>query len=183
MDEQRFEDGSIPQLLDIIDIPMLEARPDGCQQENWLLDPEYYWTRVRQFPESDLDQLLDRVEELWFDGESTRNGLNDHIPLSVADALESSLRFVHVNRLVLSVSAPYTLFGDSSLRVKGEFCYAGTRYRLSVTDQVVEGHYRKKGDGKYKLGACYLTISLGEPHDGARYKLIAAIIPADRSSP
>lgn len=182
-EERQYEDGSDPRILDVIDIPLLNAQPDGCQRENWLLDPEYYWTRAGRFPRSGLDQLLDPVDELWFDGASTRNGLNDHIPLSEADSLESSLRFVHVDRLKISVSAPYTLFGDSNLRVKGEFRYAGKRYRLSVTDPVAEGPYRQKGDGEYQLGARYMTISLGEPWHEARYKLIAAIIPGVGSVP
>ena len=35
-------------------------------------------------------------------------------------------------------------------------------------------------DGRYRLGECCLTISLGEPYQGAVYKLIAAIIEPDR---
>jgi hypothetical protein len=29
----------------------------------------------------------------------------------------------------------------------------------------------------YEVGHAYLTISLGEPHDGYVYKLVAAVIP------
>ncbi len=36
-----------------------------------------------------------------------------------------------------------------------------------------------KLDGTYELGACYLTISLGERYEDACYKLIAAIIRPD----
>lgn len=177
-DERHYKDGSDPSVLDVIDIPMLAARPDGCQRENWLLDPEYYWTRVRRFPESDLDQLLDPVERLWIDGASTSNGQNDKILRSQESALQSSLRFVRVDGLALSVFAPGADFGNRKRRVQGKFKYAGNPYRLWVTDPVVEKSYLKKGDGEYKLGACYMTISLGEPYRGARYKLIAAIIPA-----
>lgn len=176
-EERHYKDGSDPSVLDIIDIPMLEARPDGCQQENWLLDPEYYWTRVGQFPESDLDQLLDRVERLWIDGASTSNGQNDKILPEQERDLKSSLLFVQVDGLALSVFAPGADFGNRKRRVQGQFHYAGNPYKLWVTDPPVEKSYLKKGDGEYELGPCYMTISLGEPYRGARYKLIAAIIP------
>ncbi len=38
--ERQYEDGSDPRVLDIMDVPLLETLPKGCQQENWLLDPE-----------------------------------------------------------------------------------------------------------------------------------------------
>lgn len=175
-EERHYKDGGDPGVLDIIDIPLLGARPAECQQENWLLDPERYWTRVGRFSESDLDQLLDPVECLWVDGFSTRNGLNDRVPNREARTLASSLRFIRVNELVLSVFAPGADLGYGKRKVQGQFRYAGNPYKLSVTDPIEKRTYLKQGDGKYKLGACYMTISLGEPYGGARYKLIAAII-------
>lgn len=44
--ERQYEDGSDPQLLDVIDVPVLEPRPASFQSEDWLLDPEYYWEKV-----------------------------------------------------------------------------------------------------------------------------------------
>ena len=43
------------------------------------------------------------MEDLWVDGHSTLNGTNDRIPLDVAANLHSSLRLIHVHRLVLRV--------------------------------------------------------------------------------
>ena len=45
-----------------------------------------------------------------------------------------------------------------------------------VTDPGYERTYLAKLDGAYEIGECYLTVSLGEPYEGACYKLIAAII-------
>ena len=36
--ECQYLDGSDPQVLDILQVPLLAARPKGYQQENWLLD-------------------------------------------------------------------------------------------------------------------------------------------------
>ena len=43
----------------------------------------------------------------------------------------------------------------------------------------IQRKYLAKLDGNYEIGECYLTISLGEPYQGACYKLIAAIIAGD----
>ena len=46
--ERQYEDGSDPHVLDVIDVPTLEPRPMGYQQENWLIDRGYYWVRPRR---------------------------------------------------------------------------------------------------------------------------------------
>lgn len=176
-EDRLYEDGSEPQLLDIIDIPLLRAQPEGCQQENWLLDPNYCWSRAGQFRRSQLGQLLDPAQRLWVDGVSTRYGQNDRVPNSRARSLKSSLRFIEVGSLAISVFAPSSDSWRRRRKVQGQFRYAGSRYKLSVTDPVIKKTYLGKGDGEYELGACYITISLGEPYYGARYKLVAAVIP------
>ena len=45
-----------------------------------------------------------------------------------------------------------------------------------MTDPVCERHYLAKLNGMYRLGRCFLTISLGEPFQEHCYKLIAAVI-------
>jgi hypothetical protein len=48
-----------------------------------------------------------------------------------------------------------------------------------VTDPVYERAFLLKPDGDHKLEESFLTVSLGEPHNDACYKLIAAIIERD----
>src|SRR5690349_10522146 len=43
--ERAYEDGSDPQVLDLIDVPLIEPKPKTFQSENWLLDPDEYWVR------------------------------------------------------------------------------------------------------------------------------------------
>jgi len=50
-----------------------------------------------------------------------------------------------------------------------------------VTDPDVEGEYLAKPNGVYPIGACYVTVSLGEPHGGFCYKLVAALITPTRA--
>ena len=44
--ERQYQDGSDPRVLDIIQVPLIEARPKDYQQENWLLDPQLYWVKA-----------------------------------------------------------------------------------------------------------------------------------------
>ena len=174
--ERQYEDGSDPRVLDVVNIPLLEARPEDWQTENWLLDPEYYWEKAGTYSWFDLSRLVDPVAPLWIDGHSTWNGMNDKIPLELARSLSSSLQLIHVEGLQLEVFSPGEAFGNPKRRVQGRFSHAGTDYALWVTDPGYERRYLAKLDGAYGIGECYLTVSLGEPHEGACYKLIAAII-------
>ena len=180
--ERQYEDGSDPQVLDIVEVPILEPKPHSYQTENWLLDDEYYWQKVGRFSPLELPKLTDPVEPLWIDGCSTYNGRNDKIPLESASELFSSLRLIRVPKLKLSVFAPGEAFGNTKRRVQGQFDHAGNRYALWVTDPGYEKAYLAKLNGTYALGKCYLTISLGEPYKGDCYKFIAAIIEGESAT-
>lgn len=178
--ERQYEDGSDPRVLDIMDVPLLEARPKDWQTENWLLDPEYYWEKAGRLSWFDLPALADPAGSLWIDGYHTYKGRNDKIPLEAAGSLANSLGLIHVDEIQLVVGKPGEAFGNNKRRVQGRFEHAANEYALWVTDPVWERSYLARLDGTYELGECYLTISLGEPHKGACHKLIAAIIASDR---
>ena len=161
--------------------PVLE--PASCrdyQTENWLLDPGYYWEKAVRLSWFDLPVLADPVAPLWLDGHSTYHGRNDKIPLELADSIRDSLKLVCVDTLQLAVFKPGEAFGHTKRRVQGRFMHAGRRYFLWVTDPVYERRYLAKLDGDYRIGECFLTVSLGESYGGAIYKLIAAVITAER---
>ena len=174
--ERQYEDRSDPRVLDVIDVPVIQAKPKDYQQENWLLDPKYYWEKIRSVAKDELGQFIDPVTSLWINGHSTVNGMNDRIPVSVADSLDNSLHLVRVNGLELVVTTPGRDFGNNRRSVQGRFRYNDMDYWLRVTDPVCERQYLQFTDGSYPIGEAFLTISLGEPHRGYSYKLIAAII-------
>ena len=180
--ERQYEDGSDPRVLDIIDIPLMKPQPQSFQTENWLIAPEYYWERVGTVSLLDMPKLTGPETRLWLNGHSTYNGFNDKIPLEVANSCQHSLTMVHVEDLILSVFEPGEAFGNKKRRVQGRFSYGKVGYRLWVTDPLFERRYLAKPDGTYRIGNCFLTVSLGEPFDGAVYKLIASIIGEQRGS-
>ena len=177
--ERQYKDGSDPRVLDIVSIPVLKALPEEWQTENWLLDDELYWTKEGTWPRFDLADLLDPVAPLWINGFHTYDGHNDKIPNESMGDVSGSLRLLHARRTRLAVFSPGEAFGNRKRRVQAHFSQAGTQYALWVTDPTYERRFLAKLDGNYQIGDCYLTISLGEPYQGACHKLVAAIIECD----
>ena len=174
--ERQYQDGSDPRVLDIIQVPLIEARPKDYQQENWLLDPQLYWVKRGTLGWGDLSRLQDRRGPLWINGNSSYNGLNDRIPLAQAIELRSSLKLIHVPSLELKVFAPGEAFGNTKRRVQARFAFDGMDYWLWVTDPIAERQYLAESDGEYAVGEAYLTISIGEPYQDYCYKLAATVI-------
>ena len=175
--ERQYEDGSDPRVLDIINVPLLAARPNHHQQENWLLDPASYWVKQGQAPWERLFKLIDPVDTLWENGSNTISGKNDRMSPEQVSQLNSSLCFIHVDSLTLSVFSPGKGYGDPKRKVQAHFTHNDVSYSIWVTDPSYERKYLKMSDGDYTLGECYLTISInGEPYQGQYYKFVAAII-------
>lgn len=174
--ERQYQDGSEPRLLDIVDIPLLEPRPKSYQQENWLLDPNWYWTVRGTFPHASLGLLTEAPGPIWINGYHTYHGFNNYVPVEAVGGINSSLKLIAVHGLQLHVHRPGEAFGDMTRRVQADFSFSGVNYGLRVTDPAIEIVYLAQADGVYALGASYLTISLGEPYGGNCYKLVAAII-------
>lgn len=75
--ERQYESGADPRVLDMGDVPLLNAKPHEYQQENWLLDPARYWVKTGTATWDDLDRLADRPEPLWINGHNTYKPYKD----------------------------------------------------------------------------------------------------------
>lgn len=180
--EQQLSDGSIARQLDIIEVPLMYAKPHACQTENWLIDDSRRWSRVRQATAEELANCIEHPSSIWLNGHSTRHGYHDEMPQAEADRLSNSLALVSVPSVKLRVLAPRQDYGDLHRKVQGFFVYKGIKYGMRVTDIEIEEKFLNREDGVYQLGASCITISISEPFrksNGSdyRYKLIAAIIP------
>jgi hypothetical protein len=175
IEDRRYADGQDVRLLDIIDIQFIEPRPHACQSENHVIDDGYQWQRVGRKAAADLVAFASSEGPLWNDGQHSYSGENDRIRLDVADQLSSSLRLVAPRNLAISVGR-----GFKKRQVRAIFHLGVTRYCLTVTDPGVEMQFLAKPDGEYPFaGRTLVCVSLGEPFDGYRYKLAAAVIPLD----
>jgi len=177
--ERRFEDGEHPQVLDIVTIPMIKHQPHNYQQENHLIDDGYYWEKEGAITWGELSNLVDNVtDELWMNGNSSYNGINDRIPEHEANNLENSLLLIQPDTLIISVGVEGAKFGDGKRKVRALFSLNNHQYKLAVTDPRTELHFLKKEDGRYEIDArkVYMCISIGEPYNDYCYKLVASVI-------
>jgi hypothetical protein len=179
--ERQYADGSDPEVLDIVDVPLKNHHPKSYQSENWLLDPNFYWVRAGRASWNDLVVLRENPATLWVNGSSTFNGLNDRVSFSDSAQLTNSLYLLYLDRIKLRVFAPGEAFGNPKRRVSADFLHGGTTYILWVTDPVVERKYLAGNNGEFLIEECFVTVSLGEPHKGYCYKLVATLLTRDRA--
>ena len=174
--ERQYEDGTEPNVLDIVSVPLLRPESHNFQSENWLLDPDYYWKKTGKVGWRGLLSLEQCPSSLWSNGSSTYHGNNDHILIEEALTLSDSLKLIRVTDLTLHMHVPGAMFGDQKRVLRARFSYRGHEYILRVTDPEYELEYQAKPEGVYELGESFLTVSLSEPFEGYVYKLVAAII-------
>lgn len=173
----RLNDGSSPQLLDVIRIGILEPCPAPYQPENWFID-SMPWQLVER--PGDYKPLLESVDagpELL--GSRTDRSISAQFETSPA---LGSLSIVRPD----SDHVLWTIGLDDAFRgrFRAAFALAGQRYDLSVTDPIWRDKLFRLGEGTYlnsDLGVragspVYLVVSMGEPFRGFCYKLVASVI-------
>jgi hypothetical protein len=175
-EDRCFENGQEPRLLDIIRIPMIEARPRGFQTENHLIDEGHYWTKAGEASWDELQDALDSSSGLlWDNASSSYNGLHDRIDETATNNLGSSLRLIEATGLKITVAVEGTAVGSAKRKVRGYFTFNGAQYYLAMTDTIVQRKYLEGSDGEFKIGRTVMCISLGEPYRGYVYKMIAGV--------
>jgi hypothetical protein len=178
--EQRYDsqEGPLPAVLDVMNVPLLRAQPVDCQTENWLIDPTEWWTKDHEVSWDIAATWAHNPDVLFVNAGNTRDGENDEIPEAIAAGLPTSITLIRVPQLQIRVHRPW-----DSLKVRALFTYREIYYSLQVTDPVIETEFLPHGAGIYDIGPSLLCISLGLPFtkvngDGNvyRYKLVAAVI-------
>jgi hypothetical protein len=173
IEERRYQNGRDVSLLDVVEVQFKAPRPHACQVENHVIDDGYYWVPAGTFEASRLLPVAVNRGPLWVDGYSSYSGENDRVPLPQADQLPSSLLLAAPTKASMLV-AP----GLKKRQVRMRFSLPPTQYCLTVTDPKLEAEYLSKPDGEYPFsGPVLVCVSLGEPFDGYRYKLAAAVLP------
>jgi hypothetical protein len=182
-EERRYEDGSDPRVLDVIDIPLQEPKPHRHQTENHVINKAYYWIKAGTASWEDLQAAVDTsADTLWANGDSSYNGRNDRMSQDLASRFKTSLMLIKPDSLTVLVRTEGVEFGNPRRRVRTEFAWKGVRYLLSLTDPVAERKYLQMDDGEYRVNDAILCVSVGEPwDDGKCYKFCATLI-TQRSS-
>jgi hypothetical protein len=175
-EERRYENGRDPSVYDIIDIPLLKARPHLYQSENHLIDADKYWKKTGTISWEELKDLVDPSAPLWVNDDSSYNGINDRVSMEVASHLDHSLVLIDPQNLTIQVQLEGEGFPHPKRKVRADFTHHGAHYRLAVTDPVAERAFLARPNGVYPLHDAYLCISLGEEYQGSCYKLVATIL-------
>lgn len=173
-EERRFENGTDPKLLDIVQIEMIEPCPHAHQSENHRIDPQYYWTRHGSVDWKTVQSAVDDVDSLWVNGHHSYNGTNDRVPEKQAADLHGSLLLIKPRKLVLKVGIEGGQYRKR--KVRATFDYKNDQYVIAVTDPLIERRYFAKQDGEYPLPQALLCVSLGEGFQNYCYKFVAAVI-------
>jgi hypothetical protein len=175
--------GRDPKLLDVLDIEFLVPQPHRYQAENHRIDPCKRWIYCGTIKPEELLPGVQRVRgPLWFNGESTKFGLNDLIPEAVTASFTNSLLLVQPEELAITVTIEGEKNGEPRRRIRGEFALDDCWYIFSVTDCAVEQALAKRDPGYEKrLRRPLLCVSVSEilPSTGACYKLIAGVVPTE----
>lgn len=172
--EYSYENRQTPQLLDIIEVPLLRPEPRHHQTENHVISGGCS-VKKGQLPWSELEAIRDEPESLWINSDSTNAGHYDRISQAEAATVHDSLVLIRPENFSVEVGRNYWT-GKKSFR--GTFNYNGSYHNLSVTDPTVRDVFGAKEEGDYPWHDVYLCVSLTEPyeHDDKCHKLVAAII-------
>lgn len=173
-----LDNGKQLEVLDIVEIPLTQHCPVGCQTENYSIDQSAKWKYIGSFDKTQLATLTDTPDILWYNGDSSYYGFNDRMPTEIAESMfAQSIYFLQLNHLDLIVQYEGTLTQYTPKKVRGHFIHNDVKYTLSVTDCAIEPKLKTKECGKYTIqGPLFAGISLSEDFYGYRYKLLASII-------
>lgn len=172
--EYSYESKQSPQILDIIEIPLLRSEPRHHQTENHVI-ASGRWVKKGRLAWDDLEIIRDEPGSLWINSDSTKAGHYDCISQDEAATVHDSLLLIRPENFAIEIGRNYWT-GRKSFR--GSFNYKGDYHSLSMTDPVAREAFGVKEEGSYHLEDIYLCISLTEPYeqDDRCHKLVAAII-------
>jgi hypothetical protein len=188
-----LDDGSEPQLFDIIRIQCINPRPKHHQPENWVINPNTSWELVGTPTLEQLKQLLNPEVDKHSSspqllGSSDGKICYDDLQNSPA---QSSLAMIKPYQLQWEI----TSYQDRR-NFRAKLLLGRAAYNLPITDPIWKSKLERLEEGIYSGGEVIeelelenfepdkflLTISLGEPflpQGQARqfcYKLVAAVI-------
>lgn len=184
-----LNNGSEPQLLDVIRVKVTHARPEKHHPENWIISFAFWELVSRPAP----PLLWTILQSHLITGPSLLGNVLDRVPYAAFETspTENSLALVEPEdfRWVVKTNP------SGERRVRIAFTLHDAPYDLSLTDPKTEQRLLGQPDGIYPYAAAgfsartfpLLTISLSEPFRKSLsdapscFKLAAAVLPVPQS--
>ncbi|MCX8505997.1 MAG: hypothetical protein ORN98_05215 [Alphaproteobacteria bacterium] len=170
--ECQYQDGEIPELLDVIRLPLISHKPKLHQPENWVVGGKK-WVKIGKY---DFDKATKLIEnnsaEVWPHPTSK----NDRIPEDFLAHIRNSVCLIKPdnNYFLLRYEEEY-----NGKKRRCLFRYKGVSYNLACTDPAIDWRQPTALENLNKIfqsNPPLLCISLGEIFNGYSYKLVAAVI-------
>jgi len=169
-----YEDGSVPKLLDIIEIECMGRKLNYYQVENYVYNPDYYWSKTGQATIKDVLKIhpLENKDYIFY---NTDKRVHKDYLLGLSDKVKYSLMLIAPTNIKVHVRQ-----WANRKDVTMSFDYRGLRYNyLSITDIDYEQRYLALEPNDYTLkNGTLLVLSLGDCYkkDNCHYKLVVTII-------
>ncbi len=174
--------GGMPQVLDLVEVPLLENQNDPCQPENWQVETGAEWNKIGEVSAAEVEGWVEHPNDLWLEDPEHADRIAEQT--QAGEAGSPSLVLIRPDQFRVRMWAEYNPFkGYNQHKTRGIFEYAGVEYSLSITDDSFTAKHCPKPDGDEHVFVpdiaenCALCVSLGAPFNGYHYKLIASVIP------
>lgn len=175
-----YEDGELPETLEVVSFVAAEYEPPAHQPENRLVDDEFFWEKLRNAGADDLT-LVESWVESWVESGPLFGCQNNKVPFEEGLLPPNSLCLVEPRDLSFAVRFNHQA---RKLQSRARFDLQGARYDLPITDIGLEKELVQLGQGTHwpeeldiaESHRTLFVVSLGEPFNGHCYKLIAGMI-------
>ena len=185
--EMLYENGYIPEFLDLVEIEVDGNVNNPTQPENWLICNGKKWKKTGQIDRQTVfNHFIEEPPNLW----SGNFCQPDRIDTAgyMDNGFNSSICIIKPAFFVMEIFTTYNEFeGREQKRRRGKFSYNGVTYNLAITDPDIDKKYFRpfpgNNDGVKQITLnpekCLLCISLAPEFNGYHYKLIAKVIEGE----
>ena len=157
---------------------------DPGQPENWRLDENVAWSKIRSVSRRGLSRLEENPHDLWLEDKDHSDRISAHG--QARQPAPHSLVIVRPTSFCVRLWREFNQFkGYVQRKSRAVFTYAGNEYSLSITDPLFsQRHCRyhpEQGKGHIDVtppcaNTCLLCVSLTPPFNGYHYKVLATVV-------
>ena len=182
--------GGEVKILDIVEIPIVEACPVAGQPENYIIDESRSWKKIGHLTPTCINNIAEDIDTIWLDANTISSEVTPSYDQS--GLVSQSLCLIKPENLVVKLAFEYNSYENQYKRkITASFDYKNVRYEnLSITcpatRKILTNQYPSEGEPSKDLtlnkGDDYiLCISLGPRfgNNSNHYKFVATIFDFD----